>query len=248
MMYISKAPQLFAPKHGLVHSGNLVSTTDDHWENGVTFSPRGCYEVLGDCVDCPPRDKEDLQTCVEPVEFAPYVLGLGLITTPVNYKLDISSAIIEDMKVGTSSRLEALIWAGCTGGTSPILSEGTNVGTGTPVVALGLLLAEMISADDHIGAQSTIHISPAVAVQILGQFHEVNGDLYTVVGNHKVIIGNYPTNLIAGHLGDIDVFLGETFLTESPDEIRRANEAVFRVERTALAAWNSCSTYLVSVT
>ena len=42
------------------------------------------------------------------------------------------------------------------------------------------------SADSAIGARGTIHMSPAIAVQLDDQFIDIDGKLYTKIGLHKV--------------------------------------------------------------
>lgn len=249
MQTLVTAPAITAPIHSLLFSGNIVDDGDGKWENGVTFTQRGCYEILGSCATCELVDNEDPQECHAPAVFDPYLLDLGIVYgTPDRY--DIKDLATETMEVGTSSRLERLIWAGCAGGTSPTLSDATVVGTSaSPKAALGSLMAELISSTGHTGALGTIHMSPRIVVE-LGDLLRTNdrGDLITQAGGHLVIVGDYPATHIAGHVGGIDVYLGEPYLTEAPDEIRRANVQTFQVQRLALAAWNTCAAFLAPVT
>jgi hypothetical protein len=234
-------PALGAPKHSLVASGNLVEPGDNRWENGIAFNPRGCYQIDGNCATCPPASKENLQGCVDYVQFGAYVLDLGV---SVNSRDDVKTIAQDDLEIGTSSRLESLIWSGCVGVDNPLLSEGTSLGAAlAPTLALAAMASELISATGHTGAQGTIHMSPYVATQLTEQVYRENGRLYTVVGDHLVIVGNYPKTHIAGHVGEVDVYLGDPFLSENPDAIRTSNLTAFRVERLALAAWNSCAAF-----
>lgn len=243
------APEVQAPLHNLVATGNLVNTGDKEWENGVTFTQRGCYEILGACATCDvDQTNEDPQECKPPAIFEPYLLDLGIVYATAD-RFDIKNMALGDMEVGTSSRLERLIWAGCVGGTSFTLSEATAVGaTGSAKAALGAMVSEFISAEGHLGARGTVHMSPRIAVELNELLVETSaGTLTTRFGGHKVVIGNYPSTHIAGHIGDIDVYLGETYVTEAADEVRRANVQTFQVQRLALAAWNSCATFLQPV-
>lgn len=250
MNTLVRAPELLAPLHNLVASGNRVDTGDNEWENGVTFTQRGCYEVTGSCATCDTaQTNPDPQDCTAPASFDPYLLDLGVVFGAAD-RFDIKDLVTSDMEVGTSSRLERLIWAGCDGDTNPLLSSGTSLGAAaSPRAALGAIVSELISAENHIGARGTVHMSPRMAME-LGEQLATDGDGNLVVkfGGHKVILGNYPSTHIAGHVGDIDVYLGEIYLTEAPDEIRRANLQTFRVQRLALAAWNTCAAFVQEVT
>ena len=241
------APALRKAKHNLVDSGHIVPISQDKWENGVTFSPRGCYQIEGACSTCPPATKEELQPCVEVLTFGPYVLDLG-VSLYATDREQVSATAEDDLDIGSSSRLESLIWSGCVGVDNPLLSEGTSLGSATtPVLALGRMISELISATGHGGAMGTIHMSPYVAVQLGEQLYESEGVLRTEVGDHLVIVGNYPITHIAGHIGDIDVYLGDPFHTAGKEQMMRANLTELRWERVALATWNACASFVQSL-
>jgi hypothetical protein len=247
------APSIELPPHGLVASGNVVEDDGGRWENGITFSPAGCYRLFGDCSICNDagqRQKSALQQCSATAVFKPYVLDLGVVwNTPDRF--DIKEFMRTQLDVGTSAKLEELSWVGCTGSDNPTLNEGAVIGSGNAVAALSAT-ADAIATGQaglRIGGHGTIHLSYATANLAVQQLdYDNDGKLRTRVGHHRVIVGNYPDDRIAGHLGDIDVYLGEVFLTDAGAEIRARNEMAVRVERVALAAWNVCAAYLATVT
>jgi hypothetical protein len=258
-----QAPAVRAPLHSLLASGNVVEssnavtdTTDGtstgqgaEWENGVTFTPRGCYEILGTCATCDfDAENEAPQECHPAVVFKPYLLDLGLVY-PTADRFDIKGLVTDGMEVGTSSRLERLIWEGCDGDDNPLLSEGGGLGsTLPPKAALGAVMAELVSSTGHTGARGTIHMSPRVSVELEGLLKEDDGVLRTLAGKHKVILGDYPDTHIAAHVGEVDIYLGGIYVTDAPDEVRRANVQTFQVQRLAVAAWNTCAAFLQPVT
>lgn len=238
-----------APAHNLLASVTPKNPDDGHWENGITFTQRGCYVINGTCIVCEddPDDSFDDQDCSPPAVFLPYELDLGTSWMPMD-NFDIDAAVEADFKVGTSSRLEQLAWSGCAGGTNPEFSGATALpGTPGPKGALGSMMAALISADDHIGARGTIYMSPRISVMLTDLLREDDGKLYTLHGRHKVVLGNFPATHIAGHIGEPIVYLGDVRFTEAADDIRRNNTRPFRVQRSALVAWNTCAAFLQAV-
>lgn len=235
---------------------NLVSSVDDHdlgdgkWENGVTFTNHGCFVVGGYCLLCQssPTNTFSDQACSPPAQFKPFELDLGTSWTPVD-SFDFQKLAEDDLDVGTSSKLEAMIWAGCSGGTNPTLGGGTSLGaTLSPARALGNMVAAFIDSTSHIGARGTIYMSPRIAFSIIDLMDDKNGKLVTRFGHHTVIVGNFPSTHIAGHLGDPIMFLGDVRTMDAPDEIKRANLKTVRVQRSALVAWNTCAAFVQLVT
>jgi hypothetical protein len=89
-------------------------------------------------------------------------------------------------------------------------------------------------------------MSPQVAA-VAGMAIERDGDdLVTRATGSKVVVGNFLSDRIVGVVGDIDVYLGDVFVIEVQE--RATNEWVGRAERRALAVWNSCAVYSVTVT
>ena len=238
------APAITKPKHNLVSSGHLVPISTDKWEGGVSFTPRGCYQIEGACATCPPQSKEEMQECVDAAEFMPYMLDLGISLYAPDREA-VNAFAEDDLDVGSSSRLESLIWSGCGDVDNPLLSEGESLGANlSPVLALGKMISELISATGHGGAMGTIHMSPYIAVQLSQELHlGDDGELRTKIGDHLVIAGNYPSTAIVGHVGNIDVYLGDPFHTAGKDQMMRKNLTELRWERLALATWNTCAVF-----
>ncbi len=246
-----EAPKLYAPTHGLLAAAEIVEDSSLEWENGVVFLPEGCQPIEAICIDCPPADKSELLACVDQVVFKPYVLEFGF-EVPASNLDAMRASMTSQMLTGTSSKLESLIWNGCSiDDTNPLLSTGTSLNGGDtldPISAVGGMMDALASPVDHIGGQGTIHMSALVAVHVADLLWEdEDGNLRTKFGKHLVVIGAYPSTFIAGHLGDIQVYLGEPFITEAPSEIMQRNKTAIRIERTALAAWNACTTFVQAV-
>jgi hypothetical protein len=247
------APAVEVSPHGLVGSGNVVEDDSERrWLNGITFSQRGCYQINGMCYACADVGvvtKSNASDCVAAAKFDPYLLEFAVIwDTPDNF--DIKQLMRDELDVGTSTRLENLAWVGCTGNANPKLPGGTSVGSGTPLQAIAKVGAAISTGNGglKVGGQGTIHVSAYTAALAVDQLYtDAGGDLRTKVGEHLVIAGNYPDNSIAGHLGEVDVYLDTPQLIEAPAEVRRANEALYRVERHALVAWNTCASYVATV-
>jgi len=249
MFDLITAGGLQVPAHNLVSSVDAEDNGDGHWENGVTFTNHGCFVVNGVCLLCEdsPSNTFDDQDCASPAEFKPFELDLGTTWTPVD-NFDIQGLASDDLDVGTSSKLEDLMWGGCIGGSNPTLGDGTPLGSSlSPKRALGAMVAAFIDSTDHIGARGTVYIGAEIAFTITDLFDDRNGKLVTKYGHHNVIIGNFPNTHIAGHVGDPILFLGEVRVTEAPDEVRRANLRTVRVQRSALVAWNTCAAFVQPV-
>lgn len=251
MFDLIAASELETPAHNLVSSVDTQDNRDGKWENGVTFTNHGCFIVNGSCLFCDdsPSNTFDDQDCTPAAEFKPFELDLGTTWTPAD-NFDLIKLVESDFDTGTSSKLERMAWEGCAGGTNPTLGGGTSLGGAlTPKQSLGNMAAALIDSDDHIGAKGTIYMPPRVAFEMADLLITKNdGQLRTVYGDHLVIVGNFPSNSIAGHIGEPIVFLGDIRVTEAPDEVRRANLRTVRVQRSALVAWNDCAAFVQSVT
>ncbi len=244
------APDLREYEHGLVASANRPDTSVFRWENGVGVSFKGHIVINGMCSTCDePGTKSAEQTCADGVVFFPYLLEFG-IQERVNGGDPISEIAERLMVVGSSARLEDLQVVGCTGTDNPVLEDGTSLGSGEPTVALGLMVKEFYNADNHIGAQGTIYMSPVVAAELGFDLLTIGDDglLRTKFGRHKVIVGNYPNGKMFGHIGDVDVYLSDVFTYEAAISVRTNNIERYRVERMGLVVWDTTQTFEVTVT
>jgi hypothetical protein len=117
----------------------------------------------------------------------------------------------------------------------------TDVAT-NPAHAIGLLEAKFLDASDHIGGGGTIFMSPSVAVRALGAFDPDR--MITKATESQVVIGNFPPDQIIGVVGEVDVYLSDTFVIEAHE--REFNEWVGRAERRAAVAWN-CAVFSIDI-
>lgn len=250
MRTIIDGPKLLAPKHNLLDSGTNRRGEGDRWENGVAFSSHGCIPLNGFCTVCDDEmgDKPGPAECPEAAEFYPYTIQLQVAGNSAERGI-LRTLADEAAEVGLSSMLEEMAWAGCDGATNPTLSDGTYLGSGTAIVALGALMNQFIAVTGHTGAGGTIHMSSSTALYVSEHLREDDdGILRTKVGGHKVIVGAYPGNMIAGHLGDVDVYVSEPIITSSDDSITSANVDNYMVEYLAMAVWSTCAVWTAGVT
>lgn len=247
MMYeIVEAPKLRPHCHGLLESGNVVERGGGNWENGIQFSPVGCYPVTGVEADCPPIAFEDptdaLSECMPVVTFRPYVLTVGLNWNAVDGADPVQIAK-DTLEAGSSAKLEYFLVSGSSEGAgprNPLLADATSVSASDPREAIGALEAAMLDAPT--GGAGTLYMSPAAAIQAADALDEKDGKLYTKTTCSLVIVGNFPEQNVYGHVGDIDIYLGDIFIPETRDEYR-SNEHVVMAERLAIAAYNSCAAF-----
>jgi len=156
---------------------------------------------------------------------------------------------IADVAPGTPLTLPALSGTQATGAiagrimagaTAPptLTGQALSVGTATGNVAkgIGMIEAKLLDASDHIGGGGTIFMSPVIAAQG-GAGGAIDLDkMITRATESKIVVGNFDADLVIGVLGDVDVYLGETFVLEAQE--RSTNEWVGRAERRAVAVWN----------
>jgi hypothetical protein len=247
MYEIVEAPKLRPACHGLVESGNVVARGGGRWENGVQFSPLGCYAISGTEADCPPIQKDALLSCEPVIQFRPYVLTIGL-EWAANAESDPKDVAQVSLEAGTSAKLEDFLWNGATAGDgprNPLLSEGDDLGSFESARdALGAVEGALLGAPT--GGAGTLYVSPLVANHIGDALYENDGKLYTKATCSLVIVGNFPVGQVAGHVGEVDLFIGDIFLTDTRDEYR-SNEYDVMAERLAIAAFNSCASFVAGV-
>lgn len=240
--YPVSAPAVEEYPHGIVHSGTPRTTADNRWENGVVFDSALHLIINGMCFECSePMTKSADQTCEEGVTFLPYLLEFGVVQqAPDTTYEGLEEQVRRLMRVGTSARLEDMMTVGCTGNDNPTLSDGVSLGSGHEEQAVGLVISSFYDADSHIGARGTIYMSPSSAASVVELLEEDReGILRTIIGKHKVIVGNFPDDVIYGHVGDVDVYLSEVFLTNDKNAVMSTNTLNFRVERLAMAVFDT---------
>ena len=243
---IVQPPALRKACHGLVESANRPSVTDDKWMNGAKFNGRGCYTLDATEVACPAEDTGDFQVCTPATEFKPYVVHLGLdwaTNDPVNPE-DVGMQAVE---FGLSAKLESLIWSGVVGGANPTLSDGTALTDATDIrSAIGAIEDAFLNSDDLTGGAGTIYLAPSAIVTAGDALFVDGGRLYTKATCSLVVVGNFPAGEVAGHLGDVDLYLSEAQALDTYDE-RLSNEYNLQYQLFAMVVWNPCGVFTAAV-
>lgn len=132
MRHLVAAPSLRKAVNGLVEVANRIDVGDNHWEDGVTFTPHGCQAIFGHIPFCPAEDKSPFYDCPAPVAATAYLLEVGLAWSLVDMGADPKAIITDAFDIGTSHALERLASSGIAdvaGGTP--LTVPTRVGTVT---------------------------------------------------------------------------------------------------------------------
>ena len=277
MLQIVKAPALRAAKNGLVEVGNRIDVGDEKWEDGVTFTPHGCQTIFAHSPACPSENKSPFHECTPPVAAHAWLLEVGLQWSLMDMGADPKDILTEAFEIGTSAVLERLTWEGITdvaaatpltlptisgtistGGISgrvmgtsavpPVLTTtALNVGSATNIAkAVGMVEAKLLDASDHIGGAGTIFMSPVIASQAAGAGVFDPDNLVTRATGSQVIVGNFDADTIIGVIGEVDVYLGDVIVLEANE--RSKNEWVGRAERRAVAVWNPCGVFSVTIT
>ena len=269
MRAIVSAPDLRRAAHGLVKSANRPQTSA-RWEQGLSFTPKGCNVVFGHEPACPAGEWSNFQNCFL-VNADPWVLESSLLWATSDLAANPKELLTDAMDVGTSAVLERLTSSGVAGvasGTAinpPTIAavlttggiRGRDQGTPPPTLAsvglvdagsysatgaVGAVEAKLLDAADHIGQAGTLMMSPRSAAEIGTLLVERDGKLYTRSTGSLVIIGNFaPPTTVWGVAGDVDVYLSEIEITETQEH--RSNELVLRAERFAVAVWGVCGTF-----
>lgn len=245
---VTDAPDLRAHCHGLVESANVVTRSGGRWENGIQFSPLGCYPINGMEADCPPIGPKELSECEPVTQFRPYVLTAGLDWSAASGD-DAVEIARQTLEAGTSAQLEEFLWSGATEGDgprNPYLMLGALAGLASSALrAVGLIESALLASPT--GGAGTVYMSPVTASRAADALVERDGRLYTKTTCSLVVVGNFARSegfdIVAGHVGEIDVYLSEIVITDTRDEYRR-NDYVVMAERLAIAAFNPCEVYV----
>ena len=222
----------------------------------------GCWGVRGDKSDheCPPL-----------AVFPPYTLETGLTWHTADMPADPKARATETMELGTSAVLERLIEqaivdtddgdaleftpagtiasggvvgrVGVGGDAGPKLSDGVSVGLTTPAAkaALAAIETKFVDASDHTGSAGTVYMKPLFIPFLRDALMYVDGAWYTAATGSRVVVGNFGDDTIYGHIGDVDVYLGDVQVNESVE--RATNEYFIQLERVAVVTWNTCAVY-----
>lgn len=252
---VTNAPLVGAPKHSITDVANVIAG-DGRWANGVTFTPVNCEAGNVLSHSCPPPETTALD-CTPAIEFKPVVLEYTYAWSTLDLAADPRKIATNALEVATPRLLEHALWTGTTldptDPTSTItvaelhaLGSAPSLGVLTSYEdMLGAVIDSLADSSLGTGGNGVIHMNARTALQLMSSsaFHmDSSGNLFTVFGMHKVIIGNYPNNRIVGHVGEIDLYLGGIEVIEQVE--RAKNEHVVMASRTALMAYNACSAVL----
>lgn len=237
-------PTGFYAKHGLLVTGSPGGQT--RWEmDGVHFQSRLCaayhaYEIER-CMDLDEVNSDTPETCPGIVDFIPLRVEMSVENGPL--RVDNAEWLPERLSLGLSQKVEALVWDG---GTGVGLKDGTALTSptaGGPEAMLGAVEDKILTAQAGAG---TIHMAPSMALPLLeSAVYEDGTTLRTRATGSKVVVGNYPVNKMAAHIGNIDVYLGEQIYQDEYFD-RAVNLYYTRATINAAAAWNTCAAWTYS--
>jgi hypothetical protein len=245
-------PGTRAPTHNLLASADHVYVGDGDWMNGAQVKSEACISSFAFEVSCPPPLKSPPQTCPEVVMLNPLGLEVTITRPRVGHDLaDVEKLAIQQLDVASSSLMEKALWAG------PFENSQTVVTLSAPATvidALGAMEAVFLDAfADHAGQGGTIYMSPDVAALCGGQIREINDDypyddhrFYTKSTGSLVIIGNFPSTGIRGHLGRCDAYLSD-ITTYQADDAFKTNEHIVQAERLGLVVFEPCKVWHINV-
>lgn len=277
MRSIVSAPSLRKAQHSLVDVANVVDVGDDRWENGVTFTPRGCQAIFGHVPFCPSEDKSPPYDCPPVVDVIPFLLEVALAWSMVDLGADPKDMLTEAMDIGTSAILERLTWSGISdvvAGTplqlrtpSGTVFAGTSIGrvmTGatapTPITTAALSVGSETSAAAAIGLleakflDASDHIAGAGTILMSPQIAATAGMAIERDGDDLVTRAT-GSKVVVGNFtpGEIVGVVGDidVYLGDVfviEAQERKTNEWIGRAERRAVATWNACVVYSVDLT
>jgi hypothetical protein len=246
------APSGIVAEHSLLRTASPGSGSDSRWlAEGVNFVPTLCTTLhtiaLADNCDFPAPPEAGgatYQTCPGAITFKPFIIEVAI---DVRFLPTVARQdwISERLVLGLSQAAEAFIWPGSApAGGRPWLGGGTTVtvtGTGAKAAA-GAVEAAILAAQAGTG---TLHVSPALLAQ-LDLVDDQQGTLRTRGTGAKVVVGNYPKDRIAGHIGNIDLYLGDTIYTNEAFE-RTDNHMYQHAWIDAAVAWHTCAAWVATV-
>lgn len=254
----TSAPQVDVPEQSLLDVANVITGDGSRWENGIEFTPLYCdpgHVLTG---TCPPPTSPDAVECTETIKFDAMVVETLYNWDTRDLAAEPKKMATDALEIGSTRLIERAFWTGETidptdpgaTATNPDLnplSGATDLGTAADAVdGLGTVLMALADSTRHLSGSGTVHINSRLGVLLEGHIKDRDGNgLYTVIGGHRVIVGDYPDDMIVGHLGQVDVYLGPVETIEHFDH--RTNEVLVQAQRYALAAYNACTAVAVTV-
>lgn len=238
---------------GLMADHNLIRTASPgdpsvRWlAEGINFVPTLCtalnVQPLADLCDFDQPSGEAIVTCPGAISFKPFIAEIA-VETQMLPTVGRQEWLADRLMIGLSQAIEAIIWPGGASPGYPTLGDGQaafdpNRGARA---ALGSIESSILSAKAGAG---TIHMGPIVAAEVSEYLVEApDGTLRTKGTGSKVIIGNYPAEQIAGHIGNIDLYLGSTVYQDQTFD-RQLNVMYDHAWIEFVAAWHACATWKI---
>jgi hypothetical protein len=249
------APAGFYAEHSLLRNGTTGSSNSRWLPEGIDFVPTLCttlhsQQIDNFCIDFTypgTGDGPSWQTCPGVTSFAPYVIEIA-VKVRMLPSVNRPTWLSERLSLGLSQILESKVWPASAPANTPWLGGGTSVtptGTGA-IAAIGAIEDKILAAAAGAG---TLHMAPSVALAAGGLVIKDDGvgGFRTVTTGSKVIVGNYPAGKVAGHIGNIDVYVGPSIYQDETFD-RASNEAYAHAWIEAGAAWHTCAAWVATVT
>lgn len=250
------APSGFYAEHSLLRNGTTGSSNSRWLPEGVDFVPTLCtalhvQQINDFCIDWKApgvAGGPTYQTCPGVTQFAPYVIEIA-VKVRMLPTVSRQTWLADRLALGLSQMLEAKVWPTSAPTNTPWLGGGTSV---TPVVA-GALGAVGAIEDKILSAAAgggTLHMSASTAMlaSSSGAIKDDGvGGFRTVSTGSKVIVGNYPPGKVAGHIGNIDVYVGPNIYQDETFE-RESNTFYNHAWIEAAAAWHTCAAWVATIT
>ena len=255
---VTSAPSVQKPKHSLLDAANVITDSSNRWENGVTFNPTHCQAGHALAQGCPSPISPAGLECTAAVRFDPFIVEIALNWSMQDLAGEPADLARDSLETATSRLIEAVLWTGETldpvTPTDPAVTpDNIHPLTGIAAApselagdALGQAIGFLADASQHSGGLGIVHMNSVIANQLDEKLVlDADGTLYTKSGMHRVVVGNYHTDVIVAHVGELDVYLSEVEIVEGYD--RAQNEALILAQRHALVAYNTCAAYAIGV-
>jgi hypothetical protein len=250
------APSGFFAEHSLLRTGTSGSSNSRWLPEGIDFVPTLCttlhvQQIDNFCVDftAPATgDGPPWQTCPGVTSFAPYIIEIA-VKVRMLPTVNRQTWLAERLGLGLSQILESKVWPASAPSNTPWLGGGTPV---TPTVA-GAIGAVGAIEDKILAAAAgggTLHMSASTAdlASSNGAIKDDGaGGFRTVATGSKVVVGNYPPGKVAGHIGNIDVYVGPGIYQDETFD-RLTNEMFAHAWIEAGAAWHTCAAWVATIT
>lgn len=250
------APSGIPAAHSLIKTASPGNSASRWLVEGVQFVPTLCTTLHNQKIADPCADWVDpgagggpaYQTCPGAITFDPFITEIAISVRMLPTVSRTQDWLTERFVLGLSQNIESIIWpSSAPAGGRPWLGGGTVVtppASGGAYASLGAIEAAILSAQAGAG---TVHMSPYVAAQVNESLVEDgSGILRTRATGSKVVVGNYPTDKIAAHIGDIDLYLGSTVYQDDAFD-QKANTSYQHAWMDSAVAWHTCAAWVTTL-